>query len=283
MEDRINAVQKSGSPLLVTVIVQDNEVEMEVDSGACASLISEDMYLKMFSFVPLIDVVVKFVSVTGENVKLLGKLLVNVRLRGDSENKTVCLELFVIKSKKPCVPLLGRAWLDRLYPSWRNVLQFNQVSKSSNNLDTLAVKYPNIIPKSSNQVIKNYKAEIVLKDNVKPIFHKAYTVPFKLREKVNIEIDRLVNEGILEPVKFSEWASPIVIVPKNNGSIRICVDCKVTINKFIQTQHYPLPNIEDLFASMASCTVFCVLDLSGAYQKLELSPSSKEYLTINTL
>eukprot|EP00102_Acyrthosiphon_pisum_P025989 XP_016663199.1 PREDICTED: uncharacterized protein LOC107884813 [Acyrthosiphon pisum] len=259
MEDRINSVQKAGSPLLVKVIVQDKEVEMEVDSGACASLISEDMYLKMFSFIPLVDVVVKFVSVTGENVKLLGKL------------------------KKPCVPLLGRAWLDRLYPSWRNVLQINQISKSSNILDTLAVKYPNIIPKSSNQVIKNYKAEIVLKDNVKPIFHKAYTVPFKLREKVNIEIDRLVNEGVLEPVKFSEWASPIVIVPKKNGNIRICVDCKVTINKFIQTQHYPLPNIEDLFASMASCTVFCVLDLSGAYQQLELTASSKEYLTINTL
>lgn len=125
--------------------------------------------------------------------------------------KTNHLELFVIKSKKPCVPLLGRAWLDRLYPSWRNALQINQVS-SNNILDILAVKYPNVInSKSSNQVIKNYKAEIVLKDNIKPIFHKAYTVPFKLRDKVNIEIDKLVNEGILEQVKFSEWASPIVI------------------------------------------------------------------------
>jgi len=123
---------------------------MEVDSGACASLISEDMYLKMFSFIPLVDVVVKFVSVTKENVKLLGKLLVNVRLCSDIKSKTVRLELFVIKSKKPCVSLLGRAWLDRLYPSWRNVLQINQISKSSNTLDTLAV---------SNQVIKNYKAE----------------------------------------------------------------------------------------------------------------------------
>jgi len=54
------------------VIVQNNEVEMKVDSDACASLISEDMYLKMFSFVLLIDVVAKFVSVTGGNVKLLG-------------------------------------------------------------------------------------------------------------------------------------------------------------------------------------------------------------------
>jgi len=160
----------------------------------------------------------------------------------DAENKTVCLELFVIKSKKPCVPLLGLAWLDRLYPIWRNVLQIKHVSDSNNILDMLAVKYPNIIPKASNQVIKNYKAEIVLKDNVKPIFHNAYTVPFKLREKVNIEIDRLVNEGILEQVKFSEWASPILIVPKKNGNIRICVDCKVTINKFIQTQHYPFHN-----------------------------------------
>lgn len=86
-----------------------------------------------------------------------------------------------------------------------------------------------------------------------------------------------MNEGVLEPVKFSERASPIVIVPQKNGNIRICVDCKVTINKFIQTQHYPLPNIEDLFASMESCTVFCVLDLSGAYQQLELTASSKEF------
>jgi len=57
----------------------------------------------------------------------------------------------------------------------------------------------------------------------------------------------------------------------------------VTINKFIQTHHYPLPNIEDLFANLEGCTVFCVLDLSGAYQQLELSTSSREYLTINTL
>lgn len=88
MEDRINAVKKSGSPLLVMVMVQNNKVEMEVDSGACASLISEELYLKMFSNVPLIDVVVNFVSVTGDKVKLLGKLLVNVRLCNDVENKS---------------------------------------------------------------------------------------------------------------------------------------------------------------------------------------------------
>jgi len=87
----------------------------------------------------------------------------------------------------------------------------------------------------------------------------------------------------LELVKFSEWTSLIVIIPKKNDSIRICIDCKVTINKFIQTHHYPLPNIEDLFASMSGCAMYCVLDLSGAYQQLELSTNSREYLTINTL
>lgn len=45
----------------------------------------------------------------------------------------------------------------------------------------------------------------------------------------------------------------------------------------------PLLNIYDLFASMSNCAVFCVLDLSGAYQQLELSYNSKEYLTINNL
>lgn len=43
-----------------------------------------------------------------------------------------------------------------------------------------------------------------------------------------------------------------------------------------------MPRIEDIFASLATCLVFCVIDLRGAYQQLSVSPESQELLTINT-
>lgn len=49
------------------------------------------------------------------------------------------------------------------------------------------------------------------------------------------ELDRFVAEGVLECVKSSEWAAPIVAVLKKDGGIRICGDYKVTINQTSQT------------------------------------------------
>lgn len=67
---------------------------------------------------------------------------------------------------------------------------------------------------------------------------------------VDDELNRLVTTGILKPVKYSDWAAPMVVVTKTNGSIRLCMDCKVTINKFVKTDHYPLPLIEDILVDL---------------------------------
>lgn len=76
-------------------------------------------------------------------------------------------------------------------------------------------------------------------------------MPYDLRPKVEAEIDRLCEAGIISPVKFSEWATPIVPVVKKNGDVRICGDFKVTINPALCAEKYPIPRIEDLFASLS--------------------------------
>lgn len=60
--------------------------------------------------------------------------------------------------------------------------------------------------------IKKNKAHLQLKPDAKPIFIKNRTVPFKILEKVEKEIERIVEAGILEKVDFSRWATPIVPV-----------------------------------------------------------------------
>jgi len=82
-------------------------------------------------------------------------------------------------------------------------------------------------------------------------------------------------------VDHSVWSAPIVVVPKTNKTVRICGDFKVTINPKVEFEHYPLPNVKNLFASLAGGKVF-KLDLSHADQQLELDVESQQYVTINT-
>ena len=81
-------------------------------------------------------------------------------------------------------------------------------------------------------------------------FFKARLVPYALKEKVTEKLNNLVRNGVIEPINYSEWASPVVIVPKPNDDIRLCADFKVTINKHLEVDSYPLPKPVDIFASL---------------------------------
>ena len=83
-------------------------------------------------------------------------------------------------------------------------------------------------------------------------------------------------------MSHSEWAAPIVPVPKKNGDIRICGDFKVTVNPVLDVHKYPLPTTEGLFASLAGGEKFSKIDLSQAYQQMILEEESRPYVTINT-
>ena len=80
-----------------------------------------------------------------------------------------------------------------------------------------------------------------------------------------------MTNGVLKQVNRSDWAAPIAIAPKADGDIRICGDYKVTVNKCVIEETYPLPTLEDLFSSVAGGMVFTKLNLSSAYQQLQLS------------
>ena len=107
--------------------------------------------------------------------------------------------------------------------------------------------------------------KILLDPGATPKFCKARSVPYFYQEKVEKELDRLVEEGILESVEHSEWASPIVAVLKpDKQSILICGDFKQT-NPFSKLDRYPIPKVEDLFAKLSGDKQYTKLDLSQAY------------------
>ena len=87
------------------------------------------------------------------------------------------------------------------------------------------------------------------------------------------------------PVSHSSWASPVVHVPKADGSIRVCGDYKA-LNDRIDDDSYKLPNVQDMFAMLSqdgsTPDTFSVIDLASAFNQLFLDDESSELLTINT-
>ena len=78
------------------------------------------------------------------------------------------------------------------------------------------------------------------------------------------------------------WAAPVVPVLKSNGSVRLCGDYKLTVNKAAKMDTYPIPSLHDMFSGLAGGVVFSKLDMSQAYAQLCLDEPSKKYTVINT-
>ena len=71
-------------------------------------------------------------------------------------------------------------------------------------------------------------------------------------------------------------------MPKNNGAIRLCGNYKTTVNPQLKTVSPPNINIDDILADLAGGVKFSKLDLANAYNQMEVSKESREYLTIAT-
>ena len=116
--------------------------------------------------------------------------------------------------------------------------------ESKTNLDDLLREFEDIFS-SELGTMKNEKAKLYLKPSSILKFLKVRPVPYPLKNKTELEIERMVKNNILEPVDVSEWATPTAPVIKEGGSIRICGDYKMTVDQVSQLGNYP---IDTLFA-----------------------------------
>ncbi len=151
------------------------------------------------------------------------------------------LPLIVLSGDGPS--LFGRNWLESIQLDWK---QIHQVQGST--LQEVLGRHQDVFQEGLG-TMKGYEAKIYVDPEARPRFCKARSVPYAMRAKVEEELERLVAEGVLEPVQFSEWAAPIVPVLKSDRiSVRICGGFKLTVNQVSKLDHYPIPRVEDLFA-----------------------------------
>ena len=112
----------------------------------------------------------------------------------------------------------------------------------------------------SNKIgkLKGHLVKLHIDKTVPPVAQRERRIPFALREKVNIEIEKLEKAGIIEDVtnEPTPWLNPLVIAIKPDGkSRRLCLDMRCA-NEAISRTNYPTPTIDDLKCKLRGSDVF---------------------------
>ena len=126
------------------------------------------------------------------------------------------------------------------------------------------------------------EVQLDVASDAKPIFSRSRAVPLKLKDKVRVQIDKLVQEGKISKVFNSDWASPTVNVLKKDGTIRVCGDFSSTINPVLSSVNANLISVDDVISQIGDAKFFSKIDLSQAFLQLPLCENSKKFTTINT-
>ncbi|KAL5505227.1 hypothetical protein EMCRGX_G006629, partial [Ephydatia muelleri] len=262
-------------PITIDVKLNGRPLKMEVDTGAALSIVSEKVWMTVKGTGRLQTSRVVLRTYNQAKLTVLGETKVQVEY-GDQFHS---LMIRVVKEGGPS--LVGRDWLKHLRLDWKMVCNVQCSVEKDSVWQSVLSKYSNIF-KPGLGMMKEITAKLKLKPGAVPQFHRARSVPFSLKGAVEQEIHRLEELGVLERVVHSEWAAPIVVVSKKDGRVRLCGDYKVTVNKFLDVDQYPLPKPNELFATLTGGKRFTKLDLSQAYTQMVLEEDSRCYVTINT-
>ncbi|KRX44072.1 Transposon Tf2-9 polyprotein [Trichinella murrelli] len=204
--------------------IEGKRCQLEVDSESDVTIISEQTFEDLRNN----DKKLKLAPMTLSLVSFLGK---QVKLMGSCfvnvDYSIIHTRLRIFVAKGNCPNLLGLEWFK-----------------------PLGIR------------IEGEPVSLDLDPSVLPVRMKARKVPLALKEKIDMELDKLVKQKVLEPVSHPVWATPIVTPMKADGSLRICV--------------------AHLLASLAGGKVFAKLDLAQTYQQLVVDKKTADAQTIIT-
>ncbi|XP_043193613.1 uncharacterized protein K02A2.6-like isoform X1 [Amphibalanus amphitrite] len=267
----VNRAQVSSPPIWCPVQICSTQVNMELDTGAGVTLIDEHTYRRFQKRPKLNSSPVKLRSFTGNTIPVLGEFSTDVTYNGRLYRQ---LPIVVVHGSAPC--LLGRNWLEKMQICWSDVHALR-----TSHLQRLKSKYGSVFREGLG-TLKGVEVRLDIDRSVVPKFFKARSLPFAYKQKVEDQLDADIASGVLVPVRNSRWAAPIVPVVRPDGRIRVCANFKLTANRAVKLDKYPLPKTEEMFAKLGSKKVWSKIDLAQAYNQVKIHKDSRDILTINT-
>lgn len=159
-------------------------------------------------------------------------------------------------------------------------LNINAVQQNGDmiTVDQLDTQFPGLF--SGIGKLKNIQVKLHIDPSVKPVAQQHRRVPFHLQQMVEAEIQNMLDQDIIEKADGpTPWMSPIVtpIKPNDPTKVRICTDMRIANQAIIRERHVT-PTMEDIIHDLNGAKYFSKLDLTNAFNQLELAPESR-YIT----
>jgi transposase InsO family protein len=260
----------TSQPWRIDVRVDDVNIQFKVDPGADVTVISEEIYNGYFPNCILQPSGTKLFGACGNALQLKGKFSGTLSWGQNA----ILQDVYVLGSLKE--PLLGRPAIERL-----GILQWiHQLSGNINSSFDPRERYPSLFTGLGKMKVEY---EIKLKPGAQShVLSSPRRVALPLRPKLKEELERMEAMGVISPVEVpTEWCSGIVIVPKPNGKIRLCVDL-TKLNNNVRREHITLPTVDESLANLRDSKVFSKLDANCGYWQIPLAESSRLLTTFIT-
>ncbi len=197
------------------------------------------------------------------------------------------LKEFQVRSEPVHQQLLVRAVreednVDKFFPATTTTAEAPEVDLSHLSLTQQAEVKPLLDPglfRETPGFTSLVQHRIRLKGDA-PVRQKSYRIPERLIPLLQKELKLMLELGIIE-TSCSEWCSPIVLVPKKDGTLRFCIDFRY-LNAVSNFDPYPMPRVDDLVERVGRARYITTLDLSKGYWQVALAPEAKEMTAFRT-
>ena len=257
------ASNEGGIEFNIDVEINGKQVKMMIDTGCARTLVPKNWFKENIDC-PIRHSSAKFTAFGGGELKCLGTF--DARLR--CKNQEITEPVFVIDVDGP--PLLGRSAIQAF-----NLVKIHAVGEGQvNQKECILHEYADVF-KEELGVLKDYEYDIKINNEVPPKVQRQRPVPAPLELRLKEEIERMINEDVIEEASGASWISPVHVVYKGNGELRICVDLREA-NRAVIRERFPIPRIQDLLRQLNSAKLFSTLDLRKAYWQVRLSEKSRE-------
>lgn len=278
-EVTLNKDHKLARKIFINVKLESKFSKFELDTGSPVTIISLADFRKLKLNVKIRDCPhIRFRAYNKQVIIPYGFAQIPVTYKNVTSNEI----LFIVSEN--FTPILGRVWIRKL-----QIIDLPESDGDDIDMAVLHTEATDDIFQRFDDLFQNRTEEIPevtqslkLIPNATPVYRPARPVPFAMLPKVNEELDAMERENILEKLEYCRWGTPLIIVPKPNGSVRLCADYKVTVNSQLEPAHHPIPRVEELFQKVHGSTYFCLLDIYKAYLNIALDEESSKIAALST-
>ena len=258
--------QPEKSPWVVTLGVNGSPVEFKIDTGADVSVLPEAIF-KELRDVTLQQTSKSLIGPNKQSLNVCGQFEAVCTYEG----QTIREELFVVKDLQTA--LIGCPAIETL----NLVSRINAVEGPK---QAVIGKYSHLF-RGLGTMEGEYNIE--LREDAKPFIQTTpRRVALPLQSKVKAELERMERLGVISPVdEPTDWCAAMVVVPKADGKVRICVDL-TKLNESVKRERHILPSVEQTLGQLAGSKVFSKLDANSGFWQIKLSRESALLTTFIT-